>query len=256
MVDKPLLSGKTILVTGAASGIGAAAARTFSQHGAALVLVDINAEDGERVAKDVQAAGGPALFMPADVRSSEAMAQAVATAVDSFGRLDCAFNNAGVDGNLAPLHESTEDNWRHVLGVNLTGVWNCMRAEICQMLTQGGGSIVNTASVAAVVGFPYPVSAYTAAKHGVVGLTRQAALEYAAQSIRVNALCPGLVRTPLLEEAMRAQQIPEEHLAATIPMARLADVQEIAQTAAWLCSDASSYVTGQALAADGGWTAQ
>lgn len=253
---EPLLLGKIALITGAASGIGAAAAQVFSEHGATVVLADINEEGGLQVNEAVVKDGGQAMFVRADVRSPASIAALVQSVVDSFGRLDCAFNNAGIDGQFAPLHESSKDNWDDVLGVNLTGVWLCLKYEIAHMIEQGSGAIVNTASVAGLVGArALPLSAYAAAKHGVIGLTKQAALEYAQQHIRINAICPGPVRTEMLDGAIRQGHIAEQDIVEPVPMRRTASPREIAETAAWLCSDASSYVTGQALPVDGGWTA-
>ncbi len=255
-MSEPLLAGKVALITGAASGIGETAAVVFAQHGARVALADINREGGIETVAAVEKSGGEALFIAADVRSEHDVAMMIRAAVEHFGRLDCAFNNAGIDGQAGPLHQSTIENWHEVVSVNLTGVWLCLRYEIIQMLEQGAGSIVNTASVAGLVGIHHGLSAYVAAKHGVVGLTRAAALEYAQQRIRVNAVCPGGVRTPMLDDAIRQGVAAEEDLAATTPVGRLGTTQEIAAAAAWLCSDASSFVTGQALAVDGGWTTQ
>lgn len=252
----PLLTGKVALITGAASGIGAAAAAVFTTYGAVVSLTDINGEAGSKVAATVEDNGGQALFTQADVRSGQDVAALVQATVQRFGRLDCAFNNAGIDGQPGPLHLSTEENWHEVVSTNLTGVWLCLRSEILQMLGQGAGSIVNTASVGGLVGTAAGMSAYTAAKHGVVGLTRAAALEYTQQRIRVNALCPGAVRTPMVDEAIRHGAVSEAQALAHQPIGRFATTEEIAEAAAWLCSDASSFVTGHAMAVDGGWTAQ
>jgi len=250
-----LLTGRTALITGAASGIGAAAALVFAQQGAAVALSDINEDGGRQTAASVEELGGQALFLPADVSSETDVAAMVKAATDHFGRIDCAFNNAGIDGESAPVHESTEKNWDLVLATDLTGVWLCMKYEIRQMLQQGAGSIVNCSSAAGIVGFGLGVSAYVAAKHGVVGLTRAAALEYATRRIRVNAVCPGTVRTKLLDDAIRQGYVDLEQVSSMQPMRRLAAPAEVAEAAAWLCSDAASYVTGHPLAVDGGLTA-
>jgi NAD(P)-dependent dehydrogenase (short-subunit alcohol dehydrogenase family) len=251
-----LLQDKTVVMTGAASGIGAAAARVFSAHGAQLVLADIDQERGQQVAESLTKAGGQAVFVRVDVTSATDVAAMVRTAIATFGQLDCAFNNAGIDGETALLHESSQENWNEVLRVNLTGVWLCLKAEITQMLRQDGGAIVNTASAAGLVGLDLmPICAYIAAKHGVVGLTRQAALEYAAQKIRVNAICPGAVRTEMVDRILQEGIVREEDILAAQAVRRLAAPEEIAEAAAWLCSDASSFTTGHAMAVDGGWTA-
>lgn len=249
-----LLAGKTALITGASSGIGRAAAQVFSAHGAQVLLADIDSKGGQKTVELVERAGGRAHFITTDVRQPDEVAAMVEAAVTYFGRLDCAFNNAGIDGQIKPLAESTMENWQDVIGVNLTGVWLCMRAEIRQM-SATGGAIVNTSSLAGLVGVGLGISAYVAAKHGVVGLTRAAALECASQEIRVNAICPGVVRTPMLDEAIRLGALSEEQARAMQPLDRIGRPDEIGQAAAWLCSDHASFITGQALAADGGATA-
>lgn len=248
-----LLSGKVALITGAASGIGRAAAGVFVGHGAQVVLADVNAA-GEDVAKEVRAAGGEAIFVRADVSRAQDVEALVAATVERYGRLDCAFNNAGIDGVLGCTADCTEENWDRVVAVNLKGVFLCMKHEIAQMLKQGGGAIVNTASVAGLVGVGQ-LPAYVASKHGVVGLSRAAAIEYAKQGIRVNALCPGAVRTPMIEDAIR-QGVPEDTLDAMQPIGRIGAPAELAEAAAWMCSDKASFMTGHAMAVDGGLTAQ
>ena len=243
------------MITGAASGIGAAAAMVFAGHGARVVLGDIDEKGGHETAARVNQNGGEAVFVPADVTSARDVADLVRATVDRFGQLDCALNNAGVDGVVTPLHESTEENWQQVLAVNLTGVWLCLKYEIGQMLESGSGAVVNVSSVAGVVGFGQGMSAYVAAKHGVVGLTRAAALEYATRGIRVNAICPAAVRTAMLDDSIRQGVVTEEQAGALQPMRRIGEPTEIAETAAWLCSDAASFVTGHAMAVDGGLTA-
>lgn len=254
-MNNSLLHGRSALITGAASGIGAEAAMVFAGHGARVLLCDIDEEGGRETEERVKRNGGEAFFVRADVSSARDVAALVRDAVDRFGRLDCALNNAGTDGVTSPLHEATEENWHHVLDVNLKGVWLCMKYEIAQMLESGSGAIVNVSSVAGLKGFEMGLSAYIAAKHGVVGLTRAAALEYATQGIRVNAVCPGGVRTAMLDHAIRQGIVTEDQAGAFQPMRRLAEPAEIAQTAAWLCSDAASFVTGHAMAVDGGITA-
>lgn len=248
------LEGKVAVITGAAAGIGRAAAQVFAAQGARLILADIDAEGGEETVTLVEKAGGNAVFLPTDVTVPDQVEAMVAAAVEHFGRLDCAFNNAGLDGESRPLAESTEENWHKVIGVNLTGVYLCLRAEIRQMAEQGGGAVVNTSSIAGVVGVNMGLSAYTAAKHGAVGITKAAALEYADRNIRVNVICPGAVRTRMLDHAIRSGALSDEQARGLQPLGRLGTPQEIAHTAAWLCSDQASFITGVVLPADGGAT--
>ncbi|MCM6776612.1 glucose 1-dehydrogenase [Nocardia sp. CDC159] len=245
-----LLDGKVALITGAASGIGAAAAQVFATQGARLVLADLNEEKGRELADAVQNAGGEAIFVRTDVCSHDDVAAMVAAAVTRFGRLDCAFNNAGISGTSALLHEITTENWDRMIAVNLTSVWVSMKYEIPQMLSQGGGVILNNASVGGLAGFPRQAD-YDAAKHGVVGLSKQGAAEYGRQGIRVNALCPGGIRTPMMETAMQTGSLTES-MVSRIPLGRFGEPIEVAETAAWLCSDAASYITGHAVPVDGG----
>ncbi|QCX74753.1 2,5-dichloro-2,5-cyclohexadiene-1,4-diol dehydrogenase [Streptomyces sp. YIM 121038] len=249
-----LLEGKVAVVTGAAAGIGRAAAQVFSAHGARLVLADIDAEGGEGTVALVEQNGGKAVFLSTDVTVADQVDAMVEAAMRTFGRLDCAFNNVGIDGDSAPLAESTDSNWQRVTDVNLTGTYLCMRAELRVMAVQQAGSVVNTSSIAGLVGVNMGLSAYTAAKHGVVGLTKAAALEYADKNIRVNAVCPGAVRTALLDHAIRSGALTEEQARGLQPLGRLGAPHEIAQAAAWLCSDHASFVTGIAMPVDGGAT--
>ncbi|MEV5989245.1 SDR family oxidoreductase [Streptomyces sp. NPDC052051] len=254
-MDGRLLAEEVALITGAASGIGASTAKLMARHGARVALVDIDLTGVEENAAAIAEDGGQSLAVEADVRSAPCVAEMAKRTVERFGRLDCCVNNAGIDGPARPLHEYAEDDWHDVLDVNLTGVWLCLKHEISHMLDQGvTGSIVNTASAAGLVGLPIGVSGYVASKHGVVGLTRAAALEYVRKGIRVNAICPGAVRTPMLDDAIGTGMTTEEELSSRQPIGRLAAPQEIAEAAVRLCSDASSFVTGQALAVDGGWT--
>ena len=250
-----LLAGKIALITGASSGIGQSAAHVFARHGAKLVLADTNEEGGEATAAAVRAEGGDAVFVRTDISSAKDVAALVAAVVERHGRLDCAFNNAGIAGALAPLADLPEESWDRVIGVNLKGVFLCMQHEIRQMLKQGGGAIVNTASVVGLVG-GQTMGAYSASKHGIVGLTRVAALEYGRQGIRINAVCPGAVRTPMLDHQAREGGFTEDLLVAAEPVGRLGKPEEIAEAAAWLCSSAASFVIGHAMAVDGGWVAQ
>jgi len=249
------LEGKVALVTGAASGIGRATAIAFAQLGAAVVVADVRTEGGEETVERVKGLGGQAFFIRTDVSSSHDIEALIHQTLDRFGRLDCACNNAGIEGLMAPTADCTEDNWDRVISINLKGVWLCMRSEIPVMLAQGGGVIVNVASVAGLVGFKN-LPAYCASKGGIVQLTRTAALEYAQSGIRVNAVCPGGVRTPMVDRLVQQHPEMEEGLLAVHPMGRLGKPSEIAEAILWLCSDAASFVTGHAMAVDGGYVAQ
>jgi NAD(P)-dependent dehydrogenase (short-subunit alcohol dehydrogenase family) len=258
--DGSSLDGKVALVTGAGSGIGRATALKLAQDGAKVVVADVNDDGGRETVDAIEQAGGDAIFMRTDVANATEVQTLVGATVRAYGRLDCAVNNAGIggtsrDGRRYATHEYPEEHWARILSVNLTGLFFCLKHEIAQMLQQGsGGAIVNLASIAGLVGgFG---SAYVASKHGVVGVTRNTALEYARQGIRINAVCPGAVETPMIEAAFAAIPGLEERWRETEPIGRFAAPREIAEAIAWLCSDASSFVTGIALPVDGGWTAQ
>jgi NAD(P)-dependent dehydrogenase (short-subunit alcohol dehydrogenase family) len=249
-----LLRGKVALVTGGASGIGRAAARALAREGAAVVVGDINEAGGEETIRPIKEAGGQALFAHVDVSNAAEVEALVAVAISAFGGLDCAFNNAGIGGVLSRVPDKTEDEWDAVFNVNLKGVWLCMKYEIPAMLARGGGAIVNMASLAGLNGFAYG-SAYAAAKHGVVGLTKSAALEYARQNIRVNAVCPSYIDTPMVSSMIEAAPRMAETARTLSPMRRLGEPDEIADAVVWLCSDKASFITGHALPLDGGVTA-
>jgi NAD(P)-dependent dehydrogenase (short-subunit alcohol dehydrogenase family) len=249
------INNKVALITGGGSGIGRATALAFAREGAKVVVADIVVEGGEETVRQIKAAGGEAIFVKTDVAKGAEVVALIKKTVETYGRLDCAFNNAGIEGTIALTAESSEDNWDRVIAVNLKGVWLCLKHEIPQMLKQGGGAIVNTASVAGLVGGA-GASAYVASKHGVNGLTKTAALEYAKHGIRVNAVCPGVIRTPMLERAFASNLQLMEAMAAMEPIGRMAAPEEVAEAVVWLCSDAASFVTGLPMAVDGGWVAQ
>jgi NAD(P)-dependent dehydrogenase (short-subunit alcohol dehydrogenase family) len=249
------LDGKPILITGAASGIGRATALAASREGANLVLADVLVESGEEIAKKIASEGGKALFVRCDVTKQADIDAMVKRTVEAYGKLDGAFNNAGIEGTLAPTVDYPEDVFERVIQVNLIGVWRCLRAEIPVMAKQGKGSIVNTASVAGLVGAS-AFAAYDASKHGVVGLTKSCALDYAKQKIRLNAVCPGVIQTPMLDRLASSAPGAIDALSAITPIGRLGTGEDVAEAVVWLLSDAASFVTGTTLAVDGGFTAQ
>ena len=249
------LDGKIALVTGGSSGIGRASALAFAREGAKVVVADVTAEGGQETVRLIKEAGGEARFLKVDVARAAEVETLITQTVAAYGRLDCAYNNAGIEGAFVSTTEYPEADWDRVLAINLKGVWLCMKYEIAQMLQQGGGAIVNTASGAGLVGVA-GLSAYVASKHGVVGLTKTAALEYAKAGIRVNAVCPGVIQTPMV--ARLTSQRPEmaEALVAAEPMGRTGKPEEIAEAVVWLCSEAASFVTGHAMSVDGGYVAR
>ena len=249
------LDGKVVLITGAASGIGRATALVAAREGAKLILADVASEGGEETARKATASGTQAAFVRCDVTQQAEVDAMVKRAVDAYGRLDGAFNNAGIEGALAPTADYPEEAFERVIQVNLIGVWRCLRAEIPAMLKHGKGAIVNTASVAGLVG-ARSFSAYDASKHAVVGLTKSCALDYAKQGIRVNAVCPGVIQTPMVDRLAGVLPRAIEALAAVEPVGRVGTAEEVAESVVWLLSDAASFVTGTTLAVDGGMTAQ
>jgi NAD(P)-dependent dehydrogenase (short-subunit alcohol dehydrogenase family) len=249
------LEGKVALVTGGSSGIGRATAFAFAREGARVVIADVQIKAGEETAHIIKEEDGQAVFIPADVSKPAEVERLINRVIEIYGRLDCAFNNAGIEGENAPTAASTEENWDRVMGIDLKGVWLCMKYEILQMLEQGSGVIVNMSSVAGLVGYRN-LSAYVASRHGVVGLTKTAALEYAKEGIRVNAVCPGVIHTPMVERATHGDIKAEAQYAALQPVGRMGMPAEVAELVVWLCSDAASFITGQAIAVDGGYIAQ
>jgi NAD(P)-dependent dehydrogenase (short-subunit alcohol dehydrogenase family) len=252
-VPNPSFAGRVALVTGSASGIGRAAALAFAEAGAKLVLADINAADGAALAAQIEGQGGEALFLRTDVADAAQVDALVAQAVARFGRLDCAFNNAGIEEEHLKLAESDEALYDRMMAINVKGVWLCMRRQIAQMLAQGGGAIVNTASVAGLVGAPRH-AIYAASKHAVVGLTKSAAVEYGKKNIRINSVCPGVIRTAMLERALERDPSWEAGILALHPIGRLGEVDDVVSAVLWLCSDAAAFVCGHQLVVDGGMT--
>jgi NAD(P)-dependent dehydrogenase (short-subunit alcohol dehydrogenase family) len=249
------LDGKVAIVTGAASGIGRATAEALARAGVSVVVADVRDDRGRAVAAALTEQGHDAVFVHADVVVDEQVEALVAAAQERFGGLDLAFNNAGVVEAAVPAHLCPPEVWARTLAVNLTGVWSCMRHEIPAMLARGAGAIVNCASVAGLVGFPGS-AAYTASKHGVVGLTKAAALDYAQRGIRVNAVCPGVIDTEMVHGLVADDPAARAAMEAMEPVGRLGRAEEIAEAVLWLLSDGMSFMTGQAVAIDGGFVAR
>jgi len=245
---------KVALITGAASGIGRATALAFAAQGAKVVVSDVAAEGGKETVALIEQAGGEALFVKADVSNAEEVAMMVERAVEAYGRLDIGINNAGIGGSWTRTADYSFEEWHKVIGVNLTGVFYCMQYELQHMLAQGSGAIVNISSIAGLKGLAKS-PAYSASKHGVIGLTKTAALEYARNNIRVNAVCPVFTRTPLFENLFNLGSGLEEKLKRNIPMRRYGTPEDIANAIIWLCSDDAGFVTGLAMPLDGGMTA-
>lgn len=245
--------GQVALVTGAASGMGLATAQAFAAAGAAVVLADVRKEVVEAEGEKLSKAGHRAIAVICDVSDDAQVAAMVERTVSEFGRLDVAFNNAGVMARIVPTAESTREEWDRVIGINLRGVWSSMKYQLQQMQRQGSGAIVNNASVGALTGNP-GIGSYIASKHGVVGLTRTAALEYAKHGIRVNAVNPGLIDTQIARDVVSGNEQAYDDIAKNVPIARAGKPEEIASAVLWLCSPAASYVVGHALTVDGGMT--
>ena len=249
------MSGRVALVTGGGSGIGRASALAFARAGAQVVVSDVAEDAGEATVQAIRAAGGTAIFQPADVANSGQVSALVARTIQEYGRLDFAHNNGGIEGPVKPVIDLTEDEWDRVIDINLKGVWNCLRCQIPVMLEQGGGAIVNTGSVSGLKGFPPLLPAYIASKYGVVGLTAATARTYASQGIRVNAICPGAIDTPMLTRIGEGADRLGVSMVAENPSGRLGTPDEVAEAVIWLCSDRASFVTGQTLTIDGGFLA-
>jgi len=248
-------AGKVALVTGASSGIGRATALAFAREGAKVVVSDVVVDGGNETVQLIKKAGGEAIFVKADVAETADVESLVQQTVATYGRLDCAHNNAGISGPLTTVTDTAESKWDRVIAINLKGVWMCMKYELQHMSKQGSGAIVNTASGAGLVGIA-GASAYVASKHGVLGLTKTAALEYAKQGIRVNAVCPGVIETPMVQRLTDRHPSAAEAMVAGHPIGRVGKPEEIAEAVIWLCSEAASFVTGLAMSVDGGYVAQ
>lgn len=247
-----IFENKIALITGASFGIGKATAIAFARRGAKVVVADWLEEPS--TLKEIEAEGRTTLFVKCDVSKSKDVSDLVNKAIKAFGRIDFAVNNAGIEGETAPTHECSEENWDKTLNINLKGVWLCMKHEINYMLKQRKGAIVNTASVAGLIGFP-GLPAYVVSKHGIVGLTKTAALENAKTGIRINAVCPGVIRTAMIDRITGKDKTVEKQYEDMEPVGRMGEPEEVAEAIVWLCSDSASFITGHALAVDGGWIA-
>jgi len=247
-------AGKVALVTGAGSGIGLATAKAFGEAGASVVLADRREDAVRAAAEGLSASGGKALAVRCDVTDDTQVASMIDRTVSAFGRLDAAFNNAGVMQRRVDTAEISGEEWDRVMAINLRGVWSCMKYELPQMLRNGGGAIVNCSSIGGVIGVP-GLAAYHAAKHGVIGLTKTAALEYATRKIRINAVCPGTINTPMAESLTGGDPKILAEFLKDEPIGRIAEPEEVAAAVLWLCSPGASYVVGHALLVDGGYTA-
>ncbi|AVZ26834.1 short-chain dehydrogenase/reductase SDR (plasmid) [Zymomonas mobilis subsp. mobilis ZM4 = ATCC 31821] len=251
----PVYSEQVAFITGAGTGIGLATAQAFARAGASVALADINIDAAKKVAESLISEGLNAYAVPCDVTVESKVAAAIDETVQHFGRLDCSFNNAGVISSHINTADLSEAEWDRIMSVNLRGTWFCMKHELRYMLTQGNGAIVNSSSIGGLNGVA-GLSAYSASKHGIIGLTKSAALECATKGIRINAICPGVIETPMLDELTDGDKTAKAELAKTQPIGRLGKPEEIADAVLWLCSSRASLVLGHAFSIDGGYSAQ
>ena len=245
---------KVAFITGGSYGIGRATAIAFARRGATVVIADCSEDKEGTTLRRVKEAGGEGMFIQCNVGDAAQVKEAIKKTIDTYGRLDFAFNNAGIEGLQAPVHECSEENWDKTLQVNLKGVWLCMKEELIEMRKEKRGSIVNCASVAGLSGFAN-LPAYVASKHAIVGLTKSGALENAKEGVRVNAVCPGVIHTAMVDRVIHGDKELQKQYISMEPVGRMGEPEEIAEAVIWLCSDMASFVTGQALAVDGGFMA-
>lgn len=254
MIMEKIFENRVALVTGGSFGIGQATAIAFGKRGAKVVVADWMEDQEQATVNQIKLAGGEAIFIKCDVSKATEVKAMIDKTISTYNKLDFAFNNAGIEGGMCMAHECTEENWDKTIGVNLKGAWLCMKQEIPHMLKQGKGVIVNNASIAGLIGFP-GLPAYVASKHGLIGLTKTAALENAKNNIRINAVCPGVIKTAMIDRIIGKEKEVEKQYVSMEPIGRMGKPSEVAEAVVWLCSDAASFVTGHAMPVDGGWVA-